>query len=236
MNKKPINFRDRIPQLSEEHIKQICRFTDTTYIEGDWQRMRAYAEFKKWHKKTARSPKPQGGVMKTYLRPLRPGAKFTLINTLFFGIIGSLIGGVIPAILGSWSTFDTMMNRTDRVFVEYIFWSLMVGIVPASLAGFSYSRAYRKEFLKVGEVNFWKELKLAAAASFWAVTIVYYSFIALLMIDDYIRQGRTLEKTLEGSLPIISIGLFLIFLGVISGMACANLIREWNQKQAPNLS
>lgn len=46
---KPINFKDRIPLLSQEHIKQICRFTKTEYVEGQWQSMRAYAEFKKWH-------------------------------------------------------------------------------------------------------------------------------------------------------------------------------------------
>ena len=44
-----INFRDRIPKLSEEHIKQICRFTKVPYVEGEWQRARAYVEFKKWH-------------------------------------------------------------------------------------------------------------------------------------------------------------------------------------------
>lgn len=48
---KPINFRGRIPQLSEEQIKQICRFTKTEYVEGEWQRHRAYAEFKRWHHK-----------------------------------------------------------------------------------------------------------------------------------------------------------------------------------------
>ncbi len=44
-----INFMERIPQLSEEQIKQICRFTKTPYMAGEWQRWRAYAEFKKWH-------------------------------------------------------------------------------------------------------------------------------------------------------------------------------------------
>ncbi len=47
--KTRINFMDRIPQLSEEQVKQICRFTETPYIEGELQRWRAYTEFKKWH-------------------------------------------------------------------------------------------------------------------------------------------------------------------------------------------
>lgn len=46
---KRINFKELIPDLSEEQIKQICRFTKTPYAEGEWQKMRAYAEFKKWH-------------------------------------------------------------------------------------------------------------------------------------------------------------------------------------------
>jgi hypothetical protein len=46
---RKINFRERIPQLSEEHIKQICRFANTPYVEGEWQKARAYAEFKRWH-------------------------------------------------------------------------------------------------------------------------------------------------------------------------------------------
>jgi hypothetical protein len=48
---KTIRFKEKIPQLSEDHIKQICRFTNAPYVEGEWQRMRAYAEFKKWHLK-----------------------------------------------------------------------------------------------------------------------------------------------------------------------------------------
>ena len=47
--KTRINFMERISQRSEEQIKQICRFTKTSYVEGEWQRWRAYAEFKKWH-------------------------------------------------------------------------------------------------------------------------------------------------------------------------------------------
>lgn len=43
-----INFKERIPQLSEEHVKQICRFTKTKYVQGEWQRWRAFSEFK-WH-------------------------------------------------------------------------------------------------------------------------------------------------------------------------------------------
>lgn len=50
MTDKRINFKDKIPKLSEEHIKQICRFTKVPYVKGEWQRMKAYAEFKKWHK------------------------------------------------------------------------------------------------------------------------------------------------------------------------------------------
>jgi hypothetical protein len=37
--------------LSEEHIKQICRFQDAPYVKGEYQRMQGYIQFKIWHKK-----------------------------------------------------------------------------------------------------------------------------------------------------------------------------------------
>ncbi len=52
-----MNFKNKIPSLSEEHIKQICRFTDTPYVKGQWQTMRAYAEFKIWHLKLQQADK-----------------------------------------------------------------------------------------------------------------------------------------------------------------------------------
>jgi hypothetical protein len=46
-----INFKQRIPQLSEEHIKQICSFTKTKYVQGEWQKWQAFAKFKWEHLK-----------------------------------------------------------------------------------------------------------------------------------------------------------------------------------------
>ena len=37
--------------LSEEHIKQICRFQVAPYVKGEYQRMQRYIQFKIWHKK-----------------------------------------------------------------------------------------------------------------------------------------------------------------------------------------
>lgn len=37
--------------LSEEHIKQICRFLDKNYVKGEYQRMQRYIQFKIWHKR-----------------------------------------------------------------------------------------------------------------------------------------------------------------------------------------
>ena len=49
--KKPINYKCRVPNLSEDHIKQICRFTKTQYVQGEWQRWQAFAKFKWEHLK-----------------------------------------------------------------------------------------------------------------------------------------------------------------------------------------
>ena len=49
--KKTINYKCRIPNLSEEHIKQIGRFTKTQDVQGEWQRWQAFAKFKWEHLK-----------------------------------------------------------------------------------------------------------------------------------------------------------------------------------------
>jgi len=37
--------------LTEEHIKQMCRFQDIPYVKGEYQRLQGYIQFKIWHKK-----------------------------------------------------------------------------------------------------------------------------------------------------------------------------------------
>ncbi len=37
--------------LTEEHIKQMCRFQDIPYVQGEYQRLQGYIQFKIWHKK-----------------------------------------------------------------------------------------------------------------------------------------------------------------------------------------
>ena len=36
--------------LSEEHIKQICRFLDKPYVKGEYQKWHKFSQFKIWHK------------------------------------------------------------------------------------------------------------------------------------------------------------------------------------------
>ena len=44
-------FKYKDNGLSEEHIKQICRFLDKPYVKGEYQRMQGYIQFKIWHKR-----------------------------------------------------------------------------------------------------------------------------------------------------------------------------------------
>ena len=37
--------------LSEEYIKQICRFLDKPYVKGEYQKWHKFAAFKRWHKR-----------------------------------------------------------------------------------------------------------------------------------------------------------------------------------------
>ena len=43
-------FKYKDNGLSEEHIKQICRFLDTPYVIGDYQKWHKFAAFKWLHK------------------------------------------------------------------------------------------------------------------------------------------------------------------------------------------
>lgn len=45
------DFQYKNRDLSEEHIRQICRFLDKTYIKGEYQKWHKYAAFKWWHKR-----------------------------------------------------------------------------------------------------------------------------------------------------------------------------------------
>ena len=44
-------FKYKDDGLSEEHIKQICRFLDKPYVEGEHQKWHKFSQFKFWHKR-----------------------------------------------------------------------------------------------------------------------------------------------------------------------------------------
>ena len=43
-------FKYKDNGLSEEHIKQICRFLDKPYVKGEYQKWHKFSQFKFWHK------------------------------------------------------------------------------------------------------------------------------------------------------------------------------------------
>ena len=43
-------FKYKDNGLSEEHIRQICRFLDKPYIKGEYQKWHKFSQFKFWHK------------------------------------------------------------------------------------------------------------------------------------------------------------------------------------------
>ena len=45
------DFQYKNSDLSEEHIRQICRFLDKPYIKGEYQKWHKFAAFKWWHKR-----------------------------------------------------------------------------------------------------------------------------------------------------------------------------------------
>jgi hypothetical protein len=44
------DFQYKSSDLSEEHIKQICRFIDKPYVRGEYQKCHKLSQFKFWHK------------------------------------------------------------------------------------------------------------------------------------------------------------------------------------------
>ena len=44
-------FKYKDNGLSEEHIKQICRFLDTPYVKGEYKSWHKFSQFKFWHKR-----------------------------------------------------------------------------------------------------------------------------------------------------------------------------------------
>ena len=44
-------FKYRDDGLSEEHIKQICRFLEKPYVKGEYQKWHKFSQFKFWHKR-----------------------------------------------------------------------------------------------------------------------------------------------------------------------------------------
>ena len=44
-------FKYKDDGLSEEHIKQICRFLNTPYVKGEYQKWHKFSQFKFWHKR-----------------------------------------------------------------------------------------------------------------------------------------------------------------------------------------
>ena len=44
------DFQYKSSDLSEEHIKHICRFLKLTYVKGEYQKWSKFSQFKFWHK------------------------------------------------------------------------------------------------------------------------------------------------------------------------------------------
>ena len=166
---------------------------------------------------------------------MKPALKFTLTNTIFFGVVGSLIAGVIPAIFFSRLMFDPWMERVDLLFVSYVVESIGLGFIPASITGYIYSRMYKTEFLKRGAVDFWKEIRLSAITSASVVFTICFVIILALLGFAYFNSSTSDEIWNLIQFSALT-SLLLILFGLVAGVSCSNLIREWNQKLVVNLS
>lgn len=176
---------------------------------------------------------------------MNPNAKFTTINTLFFGVVGSLIGGIIPTLISSMTVHEPsgyqmivdegMFEATRKLLMEYVLLSLAVGFIPASIAGYLYAGMYKNEYIVSGAVNFWRELKFGAIVSIWSMLGCCIFLFIIMVTGAFSQPTATIDVAYTVFWSVFRVWVILTFLGVISGMACSNLIREWNQKLCEKL-
>ncbi len=133
---------------------------------------------------------------------------FVLFNTLFFGIVGSYIGGLIYVLI--WIKLTSSYHQS----FYYFFLSPLVGFIPAAFTGFLYSITYIK-FKGVG-------IKIALLYGF-------FGMMALGAFMSFTQPDYTYDINYKQSIDIISAIKFtssLALLGAFCALACSKLVNK----------
>lgn len=142
---------------------------------------------------------------------MRKEIKYIMGNTLFFGFIGSWVGGAIFLFL--LATF----GARPFSFSEYLILSPVMGFIPASLTGFLFILELKRHIPRFKQDPFWLELFLASKNAFYILAMIW------LLLNS---SNQINKENLVGFAA-------LIFIGVTSAIICANMMTEWNRKLIP---
>ena len=153
--------------------------------------------------------------------------KFTLANVFSFGLIGSLIGGLLPSLMLSFMTTVSL----HRFIINYVELSLIWGLIPATIAGYLYSRLCKKSYLARGALSILTELKVAALASTLSILSVCFFIWFVLMLIGAVSESASIQQQWNLFRDGLGIATFLVIMGLIAGVSCSLLIRRWNRKQ-----
>jgi hypothetical protein len=154
---------------------------------------------------------------------IKPAPKITIGNTIFFGVIGSLIGGIIPFIL-----YAGLAGDRDSFFVTYIFVSIY-RIYYCINNRALLQQSYIKKLKRYGVVTFGEELTLGFKSALLAMLSLTLTIELVLLALGY-SDGSTKTQLINFITDSAALFVMLIIVGLISGCACANLVREWIQK------
>ncbi len=137
--------------------------------------------------------------------------KFIIVNTLFFGFIGSWVGG---AILLSILAIGGASPHNLR---DYLLFSPLMGFIPGSVTGYLFIRDYKKQISKSNIIPSGVEILLACKNSL----IVAVTIVTLLYISEW-----EMPKSFEN---LVGIGLFLLIC-LLSAIVCSALLSKCNRK------
>jgi len=150
-------------------------------------------------------------------------AKFVLANTLFFGIIGSYVGGIIPFLIMSH-----LSAGNDGFVLSYLITSPTIGLIPGCLTGYFYSKTLKKEHAKTNLISFKKAIKTAFLTSL-SVMLSTSLLLGLFFAIDSHLKGVSPNQI---GLIMKEISVYFLLLtstGVISASCCACLTMKWNK-------
>jgi FlaA1/EpsC-like NDP-sugar epimerase len=144
--------------------------------------------------------------------------KYIIVNTLFFGIIGSWVGGAI------FLSILAIAEAIPHNFIFYLLFSPLMGFIPGSATGFLFIRDYKKQISKFNIISRKFEILLACKNSF----IVAVTVVTLLYLSEW-----EMPKSIEN---LVGFGLFLLIC-ILSAIFCTVLLSNWNRnKLAKKLS